>query len=330
MVLDLTTITLFPIYPRRVGIPSYTVHNERQFEQYILKYNGTNIGCHVSVYDCNSRVVIDKVVFDFDGGKNGEKLKEAFEEVKEFVSKLHTHNFAFIPVFSGNRGFHIYVLLQPLEMDSDIARLLLKQVHNDFAGEYNFVDKQKFGVVHAMFRVPNTINMKGKLWCCYLPHNFVNWTLKEVLEFAKQPHITNYKFNGKRYPLITDLANITADEIKEELKVVEDFELVPPKIPPLHLLKDLIRPCVFETLTTNSEPPHFVRLSLVTELKHLGYTPKQVFEICQKIGWSDFDPNVTAYQIKDIYERKLLPPSCKTLKRYVKCTNCGWKYFWVE
>jgi len=330
MVIDITTLTLFPFYPRRVGIPSYIVRNVHQFEQYILKHNGTITGCHVGVYNCSSRPLIDKIVFDFDGGKKGERLKDVFEEVKIFVGELISRKFVFIPVFSGNRGFHIYVLLQPIEVEESIARFLLKTVQEEFAEDYKFVDKQKFGVVNAMIRVPNTLNMKRKLWCCYLPLHFVEWSIKELLEYSKTPQYQTYKFNGQKYPLITDLAEITMNEVPKELKPTQNFEYAPPKIPPLHLLKDLVRPCVFEEITSNPEPPHYVRLDFVAELKHLGYTPQQVFEICKQFKWEDFDPRVTLEQIHDIYERDLLPPSCKTLRKFVKCKKCGWHYFWLE
>lgn len=330
MAIDLTTLTLFPIFPRRVGIPSYIVHNERQFEHYILKYNGTPEGCHVGVYDCNSRPIIDKLLFDFDSGKKGEKIKDAFEEVKILVCELLSRKFAVIPVFSGC-GFHIYVLLHPVEVDPEVGKFLLKEVQLSFVEDYKCVDRQKIGVINTMIRVPNTLNIKRKRWCCYLPLHFVEWTLKEILEYAQAPHYLTYKYNGQRYPLVTDLAGITLKNINiKEVKITEDFEEAPPKVPPLHLLKDLIRPCVYEELIRNRNPAHFVRLSLVAELRHLGFTQKQVFEICKSLRWADFDPDYTMYQIQDIYERKLLPPSCKTLRKYVRCTNCGWYYFWLE
>ena len=329
MSIDLITLTLFPIFPRRVGIPSYVVHNHKQFEEYILRHNGTPEGCHAGIYDCNSQPVIDKLVFDFDGGKRGEKLEDVFDEVLNFIDELKRRKLAFIPVFSGNRGFHIYVLLNPLPVNETVARFLLKTAQDDLTHDFKYVDRQKFGVVNALIRIPNTLNMKRKLWCCYLPLDFVEWSLKELLEYAKSPHVIQYKFNGQRYPLITDLADITSEEV-HEVRIVEDFEYAPPKIPPLHLLKELVRPCVFEEITTNPEPPHYVRLDFVAELRHLGYTPKQVFEICKQLNWQDFDPRTTMEQIADIYERKLLPLSCKTLRKFVKCRNCGWFYFWVE
>lgn len=320
-------LTLFPYFPRRVGIPSFIIDSELRFFEYISKYNGTPMGCHTSIYDCSSHPIIDKLVFDFDGGRRGEKLRDAFDEVRNFVDMLKRNKYSYIPVFSGRKGFHVYVMLKPSELSVETAKPLLKFAHENLAGEYRYVDRHKFGVVNSMIRIPNTLN--GKLYCTYLPLHFDELSIGEILRYATTPHIVEYKFNGSRYPLLTDIAEITLQEIHEG-KRLEKLDSNHPKIPSVRLLRHLIRPCVFEEITKNPEPTHIARVSLVAELSHLGYTQREIFEIIRRLNWSDFDPEFTMYQIRNIVEKDLLPPSCNKLRRILKCYNCGWHYFWVE
>lgn len=99
---------LFDIYPREVGIPQFKpvrriVHRPKEFEQFVDEYNGRG-DVFVAVY--GEKRLVDKLMFDFDG-------HFAFEFAKKFANFLYIHNLSFVPIITGKKGFHIYVLLYP-------------------------------------------------------------------------------------------------------------------------------------------------------------------------------------------------------------------------
>lgn len=99
---------LFDIYPREVGIPQFKpvrriVHRSKEFEQFVEEYDGRG-DVFVAVY--GEKRLVDKLMFDFDG-------TFAFEFARKFANFLFIHNLSFVPIITGKKGFHIYVLLYP-------------------------------------------------------------------------------------------------------------------------------------------------------------------------------------------------------------------------
>lgn len=324
--LDITTHSLFFYYPRSAHIPQiFKLKNEHEFERYVKSYNGTRTGCHVSLYDLSMRPVIDKILFEFDGGKA--KLHLVFEEVKDLVSQLRQHKLPYIPVFSGSKGFHIYLLVRPVEMDAEVAKAIIRQIQYKFAADgdkivYTFLDRHKIGAVRTQIRVPNTLN--GSLFCSYLPPYFYELSISEIIELASQPRRYLYSYEVDKSAL--DIADCHTN-----VNTLSDIGLPAtraPAMPRLSDLIDVIRPCVYREITENPEPAHAVRLTFVSELMWLGHTPEQIYELCKQIRWSDFDPHKTKYHIDYIFRNKLLPHSCRRLKEFVECSNCGWIYDW--
>jgi len=324
--IDTVTHSLFFYYPRMAHIPQiYKLRNERDFERYVQTHNGSQTGCHVSLYDITSRPVVDKILFEFDG--NRAKLHLVFEEVKDLISQFKRYKLPYIPVFSGTKGFHVYLLLKPLEMDAEIAKAIIRQIQYKFAAEegqivYRFLDKHKIGVVRTQIRVPNTLNKS--LFCTYLPQHFDELSIGEILKLASEPRHYNYNHQIEKSAL--DLVDYHRDV--ETFSSVDLPVVKAPAVPRLNDLIDIIRPCVYRAITTHPEPPHAVRLNFVAELMWLGHTPEQIYAVCEQIRWRDFDPYKTKYQINHIFENKLLPHSCRRLREFVSCSNCGWVYDW--
>ncbi len=325
--LDTTTHTLFFYYPRTAGIPQlYKLRNEKELEKYIATHNGTPRGCHVSLYDITRRPTIDKLLFDFDS-KN---LFSAYEEVCCFVSELRKKKLPFIPVFSGRKGFHVYVMLNPIELDCDSAMAVLRiaqlsLIGNGNSSEYKTVDPHKIGAVRTMIRIPNTLN--GSRFCVYLPSWFDELKLSEIVKLSSEPRYYSYDTHCDKSVL--DVANVNKDEIPDFTCDLEPPAKPAPAIPKFEDLVDLIRPCIFYEVQ-KFEPLHAVRVEFVSELMWLGHTPQQIFNIIKTLKWSDFDPRVTMYHIDYIFRRRIAPYSCRKLREFVKCTKCGWKYWWRD
>jgi hypothetical protein len=95
---------LFDTFPREVGNPfRRIVHREKEFLQFIEQNDGRG-PVFVNIYGLEKEV--DKLFYDFDE-------PFAFEFVSKFAKWLYYNNIAFIPIITGRKGYHIYVLVYP-------------------------------------------------------------------------------------------------------------------------------------------------------------------------------------------------------------------------
>jgi hypothetical protein len=317
---------LFNRFPREVFIP-YTrsrkalrraVYDREELKGLVELLNGVK-PVYVSLYD--SSFTIDKVFFDFDSEVD---LSLAFDDVKAFVKRLEDHNYPFIPLFSGMKGFHVYVLMKPWTPPNlETAKAVLRDVQQSLAGDFTTCDRNVFGDVRRLVRYPNTINKT--CYCVPLPLDFTSWDLCKIIDYAKSPRVVEYE--------VKDLPGIEAfvDDVVEynhnerRLNPLHDFMDMPPS---LQLVKPLLRPCVFETVTTDPSPPHVVRVALVTELMFYGWSKDSIHELIRRLRWADYDPKTTKYQLDQIFRKRYLPPSCYKLRPFVRCVDCGWVYFY--
>ena len=311
-------LSLFPFFPRRIGIPKRTglisveISSEKYFFKYYQLYRFSPNGFHVSVYDSTKYPVIDKILFEFDG----KDLNEVFEEVKHFINQIQG-KFEYVVFFSGKKGFHVYILLKPEELPLETAKLMLKQFVSQYLSDFKFLDSTKTGVVGCLIRVPNTRN--GNRFCVPLPNDFVDWQTHEILQWSKEPKRLRISFPSDLPSLseLTDLSSSVANfNLESNGKLIEINYL-----PSFDLLKPLLRPCTFYEIQT-SNPPHIVRFNFVAELLQLGLSPKSIHKIIkEQLNWSDYDEEKTAYYINYIYQRKLLPYGCRKTSCVVNCSK---------
>ena len=313
---------LFSSFPREIGYYNgkfrNRVYDESEFKRYITLMNGLE-NVYVSVYDVEN-YVIDKVVFDIDSSSI-EKSKQA---VISLLDRLRDDGIDdVIVVFSGYKGFHVYVLVKKFNTpDFSFKIALLRDVEDKYADGIKEIDRHLVGNLKALIRVPNTIHIKTGLFSVVVDDirrfrikdaRFVKefdrevkkYDIKDMYDIEYVEHSDMYERNGTSVKL----------EGSHEIKDVS-------------LLKNLIRPCVYKHITEHGEPDHMIRTDFVSELMFLGYSEEDVVKVISKLGWIDYDERKTRYHVRKIYEKGLYPMTCKEIKRYVDCFDCGWQYFW--
>ena len=306
---------LFGRFPRCVGLYGEVVSSWGEMKRYVELHNGVT-DVYVCLYD--QSLTIDKIFFDLDSPV----LQNALFSLRELVKRLEELNLPYIPLFSGRKGFHVYIPVKPWTPPNiETAKAVLRDVQESLAGNIREADKHVFGDVRRKVRFPNTLNNGN--YCVPLPPEGVWWPLSKIIDYAKQPHEVDYNLTPVDLLKLSDV---------EEVSVPARHDLEPEatytSLPSFRLVARMIRPCVARVLAVDKEPPHMVRVDLVAELRYLGFTEEQVFEVIKGLGWRDFDEKVTRYQIHQIYSRKYRPPSCHKLKDFVRCSRCGWFYWY--
>jgi len=321
---------LFGIFPREIGIPNplqknsfyrREINNSRELHRYLTVMMGSNKGVYVSLYDTNVEITIDKFVFDIDCKTN---LNKALEDTILLVDRLKKKNIPCSVIFSGSKGFHVYGLLKPKKLSRDIATYYLAHLQRDLSKGIETVDGHLIGDLRRMIRVPNTMN--DNHYCAPLPTNFQKMTPEEILNYSTRVRTRTLHFTHGILKSIPELVDINfSQRISNEAQSIALQDTIS-SVPDIEILKELIRPCVFEAVT-KPNPPHIVRLDLVSELMFLGFSEDQVLEIIKDLDWEDFDERATKYQIKKIFEKKLKPCSNSKLCEVLGCdTNEG--YYW--
>lgn len=324
----MTTINaLFGIYPREIGIPWHknfyrkVVTCKRDFHRYIDTINGV-ASCFVSVYDINNKVTVDKVIFDLDA----ENLDDALNDAKEIIKRVS--DIPHFTLFSGRKGFHIYVLLKPIKMRRDVAGLYVKELQNKISSGLKTVDTHLIGNISAMIRVPNTLN-HGR-YCTFLLPEFMQWDMEQVLQWSTEPHEPDFDYTWE-YKSIDEL--VSDISVNKQTGSEDEFKDIEVKgVPTNKVLYQIIRPCIMEEMVRpvrgERGAKHIARMDLVSELMYLAFTPSQIFQVFKNFNMPDFDEDVTKYQIKKLFESKLKPYGCTKLMKELPCTQCGWKYWW--
>jgi len=311
MKLDPTTIRLFSPFDREVANPRRRrIHTMGEFIRFIERNNGRN-DCYVSIYPADG--AIDKIFFDLDSPKG---VIGSVEDARHLYSWLLMKGFNVVPVVSGKKGFHLYVLLKPRRYEN--AKKLLTRAsywilceafgYTDGEVRTATVDPHPIGDVRRISRIPNTLRPPENLtWCTYLPEDWITMDTAELVAHMKSPHTYDYDLTG-HYP--------TLDEFPEPPVEITEWEPIGDVTPiqPMKgniFLKNLLRPCLYRHMMSDN-PPHVVRVASTIDLLDF-FDPTEIFEVYKTLGWADWDPEVTMRQIESC--KGLKPYGCKRLRK---------------
>lgn len=343
---DFTTQSLFSYMPRDLGVKfkkflRVKVSSWLQVEKYLNKYNGL-YDLYISVYDYNLHV--DKIVLDLDSLN----VEEAYSDLLVLVDYLRSERLPYYVLFSGFKGFHVYVLFKPWKAPNrETFKIVLRSFLSYLLSGVSLKTLDKQSLMNSLnptglIRIPNTQHSKTHKYCTYLPHDFYcKMSLEEIIEYSNEPHFV-YKTSGKLYD-IREFINLSCED-SYELLVSEVPSFPKHSLPKefkatVKMLKHIVRPCVLYFSCT-SEPDHFIRTTLACELAWLDYSPEEITKLIENLGWSDFNREITLYHTRKIWQKvhskteKLYPASCRTLRKLGYCLkdkfNCeDWNYWWA-
>ena len=304
---------LFSPFEREVGNPRrWRIYTEEEFIKFIEQNNGVS-DCFSSVYPSDGTIVV--IFFDID---SPDGVVGSVEDARKLYSWLLAEGFNVVPIITGKKGFHFYLLLKPKQYEN--AKTLLKKatysiLYSVFGqsedGKINTanVDPSVIGDVRQISRIPNTLRPpSNSTFCTYLPpEDWIKMDTAELIIHMKSPHVYDYRLDGIM-PTLEDFPEPPI-EITKWNPIVDTTPIHP--IKDNTFLKNLLRPCLYRHMMMD-EPRHDARAASTADLL-VYFTPQKIFEIYSALAWKDWDPEITMEQILSC--KHLSPYGCKRLRQ---------------
>jgi len=282
----------------------------------INKYNGI-ANLFYNPYKFSNQ--INYFIFDLDGVTSYEDNNALCEYFSDFQ---HVH------VFSGRKGFHFYLKIKPIPLN-EMTKLYFMGFINYMRDElqlksWDYNTSIRLATGNGLIRIPNTIHLNGR-YCTYVP---CRADFNTILKDSEHPNPL-IVHHGKEYDITVYV------DYSRKVKDVS-FEVTSYKIDDVELstVSEIVRPCVFRQAYAK-KPDHFIRTQFALELIYLGYDVESVVNILRKMGWENFDYNISKYHVIKLYEKvkqkKLFPASCSVLKqRRIGCNTCEYHNWWYD
>jgi len=285
---------------RELGCPYREfVHSIPEFLDFIGCCELEGLPCYVAVQPYIDRDVVyglEKVFFDFDSKADPPDLDRAWAEASDFADKLRFfYKVEPLFVFSGRKGYHVYVWLWSSVSFDPQQEGLAKEVYRTIQEKlleglkYSTLDAQVIGNIKGLSRLPYTTHEGSGLTC--------------------QP------VDGEREPIdITSLEGYRANGIQEDVfsrivgEVMARMELKGKKIPAGNRSYGGVRESVkaiIEAARGGQKLSHRQRLVILFELINKGYGDEAIQEVFS--GQPDYSERKVQYMIGHARRRGYLP-----------------------
>jgi len=344
MKIDPTTLALFSPFTREVANPKrQLIKSQKQFERFVDFNNGVK-DCYCDLFTYPFDGVIDKMYFDFDWWVGFKRALPFAQRFYKFLTECEGLNV--IPVASGVKGFNLYPILKPETYDPIMAKKMLYEkqyslIIKEFAcskivkissttvfdkdGKEHpmlvnrkgliYLDPKPIGDIRRFVRIPNTLRPpKNLTYCTYLDsETFLDMDAKDVAKCIRKPQTFDLSDMFSATKGLSDIE--TVPDLYKKLGSsngrplgVHLTKLTPTKAN--KFLMPLLRPCLYDHMMT-AEPRHSARVASTVDLLQAGLSPDTILGVYRKLGWNDFNENVTKYQINNVVYLK--PFGCRKL-----------------
>lgn len=268
---------------------------------------------------------IEKLFYDFDYGKKSDKMtdkqKEAHKrkcavEVMQFANYLSKLGIKPLILFSGNKGYHVYIFFDRVYtfdyQEYDFWKMVYKRLMERFKNkDYKYMDSSTIGDLQQFARIPFSIHQKtGKEVI------IVNNRLKR----DKIRSLAFYRTYGLKQKVIKEEAHHVLQKLNESMKEAEERKkLKKSKWEVQHGFVGEIRPC-FTKRIEQGEMCHAQRLALLIEAFYSGIQGEnELVDLFR--DFKDFNESTTRYQVKWYLEHQngIKPYRCSTIQEKGWC-----------
>ena len=325
---------LFKETPRYMGFPNQLyVSSKFAFDSFEKTFKN-KVPFFVSTFQYTKKEfpIVDNLYFDIDSYFS---LRFPYRNIKRLRDYLYKRDYPYVINFSGGKGFHLYLLLKPMEPKSDASkekvRDLMYSVQIRIAKDIGIeaFDEPTFGRIRFLTRYPTSKYIRGNeetgayeesgFYCRNLTDEEFDGGLKKICKIVTEPGVVP---NPPK-------SDITLQSIADSFK---DFKLLhreDGKIERIKLdragsnvptISAIGVPCLQE-IVTHSHPTHYERIELVAFLKFLGYTDLAICAFIKNQNWTRYNYATTSMQVRTINPRH---PKCSLLRKTYGnlCKNC--------
>ena len=330
---------MFTEVPRYVGFPNQIyVETKFAFDNFEKMFKN-KAPFFVSTFRFKDKdtPIVDNLFFDIDSYYG---VRIPWRNVKLLKNWCYRRDVPYIHNFSGQKGFHFFILLKPMIPKSKATqnriRDLMYSVQMRIAKQTKIeaYDEPTFGRLRFLMRYPTSKYIRkdedtgafaeNGMYCRYLTDTEFDSGVKRISRIVKEPGIVPKV--PKSDISLQDIADMfpnfkvihRADskgggELTERI-FLQRAGMTVPTIPALGL------PCLQE-ICKHSHPTHYERVELVSFLKFIGYTDIAITAFIKNRNWTRFKYNVTAYQVRSVMPRY---PRCTFLKKSYGhlCKDC--------
>jgi len=320
----------YPFFPRELGVPHSQFFQRRtytstEFFDEIERKRKEQRELYAGIYAIdNGTVTVDRIAFDIDAPS----LFTAKKIAVKLCSILNNLDLQPVIVFSGRKGFHVYVFFSPKQLSEAFAKCITRLLCLDLTKDVEFVDPHFHGNVRGMLRVPNTLHSLRHYAIPLTQEELVRYDMLGIMRMSRTVRDIDEIVRDEGTVIdIADEVQISHQQEQQRKFSVHTDEVGEVDI---DIIREFVRECVIEKLLSDPEPPHLLRVDFVSELMIAGFSEEDVVRIFTRYFsfWDDFDIERTRYQIHHIFQHKYLPLSCSKLRRYVRCKRCGNGYLW--
>jgi len=311
---------------REAGNPHRTfLESANGLTPYILEREARREPCFLSVQPYRARDQVyglDKLFFDFDSREDPPNLDRVWKETCHFVNALKRfYGLRPLIVFSGRRGYHVYVWLWRVVEFRPSQEAWAKAVYKGLQGKllkglsYETLDPEVLGDIKRLARVP------------YTPHEKTGILCEPVTEggqplWVPPPALTGYREQGIQESLfhrVVEHVKLEQEAIRERRAALAARQMRSKRTTTGAYPSRGFRPCITEALQDDldGEYGHLMRLAIAVEYLNHGYTVDQVVPLFRTQG--DFDAEKTRQMVEHAEKRAYKPRKRETLRRYGFC-----------
>jgi len=366
---------LFGKYPRHVGLvgPERGEHRDQFlafdracFDLFLdANYGENNLYTRISHIGDAGGSILDKVFLDLDVDKPDtdrdtdwaseiipemrddrmvadDVLGDVVEDARRAARYIQEREWPALAIFSG-LGIHIHILTEPRVQPDRELRTMTRMIEDEASlqtldekgarqGDYNRLCRiancprvASDGYPLSLYTIPLTVQ------------ELVDITPDDLLKMAEEPRqvplpsgdrpkmeiFEDYEPDTEAGVVDVDTAEVGEVSPSEYGEQFETF------------VKDVLKmPCMYERLMTRN-PDHDVRLNCAALMFNSGMGVDGVQDVFRKLGWFDYDPEITRDKLEHIYDNRYRTMSCQTIQEkglcvYEKgereeCPTFGWR-----
>ena len=335
--------------PRAFGNPMQTIvktenelytliHSNRGSKPVFISHNAfpSMIKNNKGVEEPN-QINVTKIFLDFDSDRKPENAQLDAIKVMDFCER---ENIPFIVVFSGSKGFHIYIALKPTIYNyGDFLKNATKAVHIWLKKELGLrtIDLKcaeprrlcrVFYTPHVKEDKKSREVIKNGMYCCPLFPEWVReWKIDAIMRYAVCPTKIDYKPKGNCISLdefLTKFDINVADMLKAEFNDEGSSQNTIIAYTPVdneYIEQILPHPCVHSQIGNNPNPCHFARFAAAAWFANIGRDRAWVLNFFRDRNYVDHKDDTCITQINNIYDHAYKFPSCGKLYENSLCVG---------